>query len=372
MEILAKTFAGLEEVLCKEIEEIGGKNVKIQTRSVSFEGDKKLLYASNYCLRTALKILVPILDFEFRDVDEFYKKIYNFDWTTIFDYKKYFAIEQVVSSAMFKNTQFAALKAKDAIVDFFMSKVNNRPSIDIKNPDIKLNLYINNNYCNISLDSSGEALYKRGYKVRQGPAPLNEVLAAGIIMLSGWDKKTELADFMCGSGTIPIEAALLALNIPPQFKRKIFGFQNWKDYDASLWKTVVNTEFNKQKMDKITIFASDISQQAIDVTSENVSYSGLSSFIKIKRAHFDTVTYNEPKFLLFNPPYGKRLGEDDEELYVFYKKIGDVLKNNHKGSTAWMITGNMTALKNLGLRTSKKIILYNGPIESRLVKYELF
>lgn len=372
MEIIAKTFAGLEEVLKKEIEQINGTNIKILNRSVSFEGDLSALYKANYIFRTAIKILVPIFNFEFESVEEFYRNILDFEWEKHIKSNKTFSIEPVVASSFFNNTHFAALKAKDAIVDRFMKKFNRRPNVDTDNPDVKINIYIKENYCNISLDSSGEPLFKRGYRKKQGRAPLNEVLAAGIIQLSEWNKKTEFLDFMCGSGTLPIEAAYYALNIPSQYKRFKFAFQNWQNYDSDLWKKIVEQENDKQYLTKVNIYASDISQKTLDEAAENVINAGLSAYIDLRRRSFDKVKFNKPKHIVFNPPYGKRIETKNFSIEDFYKQIGDHLKQNFAQSEAWMFTGNLKALKHFGLKTSKKIILFNGPIESRLVKYELY
>lgn len=371
MDIIAKTFSGLEEVLVKEIEQIGGTNIKKMVRSVSFEGDKKLLYTANYRLRTAIKVLVPICNFTFSGINDFYAQLYDIEWEKYFDVKNTISIDPVVFSNFFQNTHFAALKAKDAVVDSFMSKFNRRPSIDVRNSDIKINLYVKEKFVNVSIDSSGDALFKRGWRIKQGLAPLNEVLAAGIVLLSEWNPKVEFLDFMCGSGTLPIEATMIGLNIPPQFRRKKFGFQNWRDYDADLWKKVVEEENAKQSYNLVSAFGSDISQRSLDEAAENVSFAGFSPYIKLHNSSFDKVFFNSPKHIIFNPPYGKRIGNEGE-MNALYKTIGDTLKKNFEGSQAWMFTGNLDALKHIGLRTSKKIILYNGPIESRLVKYELY
>jgi putative N6-adenine-specific DNA methylase len=371
MEIIAKTFSGLENILKNEIEKIGGKDIEILKRSVRYTGNKKILYLSNYTLRTAIKILMPIYEFRFSNIEDFYKKIYNFEWEKYFEVDKTISVEPVVFSKIFKNTHFAALKAKDAIVDHFRAAENKRPNVDVHNPNVKINIYIRDNYANISIDTSGQALFKRGWRRKQGAAPLNEVLAAGIIKLSQWNEEKELLDFMCGSGTIPIEAAFMAMNIAPQFKRKEFGFMFLKDYDDNLWKKLVNEVDAKQNIKSVKIFASDISQKAVDIAAENIAYSGLSAFIELRRANFEKIHFNSPKHIIFNPPYGRRIGRENE-MFDFYRKIGDTLKKNFKGSEAWMITGNLKALKHLGLRTSKKIILYNGPIETRLVKYDIF
>ncbi len=372
MEIIAKTFSGLEEVLKNEIEKIGGEKIKILRRSVSFKGDKKILYRANYKLRTALRILMPLFEFNFSNINDFYAQLYDFQWEKFFDVKQTIAVDPVVSSKTFKNTHFAALKAKDAIVDSFKSKTGKRPNVDTKYPDIKINLYVNGKYANVSIDTSGAPLFKRGYRVKQGTAPLNEVLAAGLIYLSEWDTNQEFLDFMCGSGTLPIEALMIGYNIPPQFKRKKFGFMNLKNYDQKLWQEVIDEENEKQTYKKISVFASDVSRKAIDIAAENIANAGFSTYINLRVSSFDKLHFNEPKHIIFNPPYGKRIGNKGAEMDEFYKHIGDTLKHNFPESTAWMFTGNLQALKRLGLRTSKKIIIYNGPIESRFVKYEIF
>lgn len=372
MNIIAKTFTGLEDILSKEIESIGGTNIKKLRRSVEFEGDNKILYLSNYRLRTAIKIIVPIFDFKFDSLDTFYQKLFDYQWDKIFDVSYTFSIDSTVHSNFFNNTHYATLRAKDAIVDYFRKKINVRPYIDKDNPDIKINLYVKNNYCNVSLDSSGEPLFKRGWRRFQGIAPLNEVLAAAIVMMSQWNTQLPLLDFMCGSGTIPIEAAMIAFNIPPQIKRKSFSFMKWKDFDYSLWMSIVEEERAKIKYDKnIAIYANDYSYKAIENAKANIKNAGLKNYIKVFNKSFDRLHFNKTMYIIFNPPYGKRI-DTKEEIFDFYKKIGDTLKNNFKNCEAWMITGNMDALKHIGLRTSKRINLYNGQIEAKLVKYEIY
>lgn len=372
MKIIATTFAGLEEILKTEIEKLEAENIQTLKRSVSFEGNLHTLYKANYTLRTALKILTPIYDFEFENEQEFYQNIFEHQWENKFDVKKTLAIDTVIFSSIFKNTHYAALKAKDAIVDRFKDKFNHRPNIDIKNADIRINLYIKNNYCNVSMDSSGDALFKRNYRQKHGLAPVNEVLAAGLIQLSEWDKKTEFLDFMCGSGTLPIEATLYGLNIPAQIYRKNFAFKNWTNYNPKLWQETIETENNKQALNKINIFASDISARAIDETTENIVNAKLSPYINIQKRPFDKVHFKSPKHILCNPPYDKRISAKKQNINDFYKKIGNTLKRNFLGSNAWIFSGNLNAIKHIGLKSSKRIILYNGPIESRLIKYELY
>ncbi len=372
MKIIAKTFFGLEDLLVEEIKELGGKNIKKLKRSVEFEGDKKILYKANYTLRTALKILIPLFDFKFTESEDFYQKIYEFDWSKYFQPSYTFVVDPVVKSEIFTNTLFAAYRTKDAIVDFFRKKTGIRPSVDKNNPDIKVNLYINGNYCNISLDASGKPLFMRGWRKAHVAAPLNEVLAAGIIKLSQWDMQKTFIDFMCGSGTLPIEAAMQAFNIPAQIKRDTFSFMKWKDFDYTLWQQV--TEEEKAKIDydkKISIFANDKSPEAVKITNLNIRSLGLKKYIQVSDKSFEKIRNFDPVHIVFNPPYGKRIGTD-KNINEFYKSIGDALKKNFSESEAWMFTGNRDALKFIGLRPSKKIMLYNGAIESRLVKYEIY
>lgn len=372
MKIIAKTFTGLEDILTKEIESIDGENIKKLNRSVEFEGDNRVLYLANYRLRTAIKILVPIFDFKFDSVEEFYQKLYDYQWDKIFDASYTFSIDTTVRSDFFNNTYFATLRTKDAIVDYFRKKTNIRPNIDKDDPDIKINLYVNNDYCNVSLDSSGKPLFKRGWRKYQGIAPMNEVLAAAIVMMSQWNTQLPLLDFMCGSGTIPIEAAMIAFNVPPQIKRQSFSFMKWREFDYSLWMSIVEEERSKINYDKdITIYANDSSYKAIENTKVNIRSAGLKDYIKVLNKSFDKLEFNKTMYIIFNPPYGKRI-DTEEEIFDFYKKIGDTLKNNFKNCEAWMITGNMDALKHIGLRTSKRINLYNGQIEAKLVKYEIY
>jgi len=372
MKIIAKTSSGIEDILVKEIETIGGKNIRKLKRSVEFEGDKRVLYLANYKLRTAVKIIVPIFDFKFKDVEDYYQKLYDYQWDKIFDPSYTLSIDSSVRSDFFNNTYYATLKAKDAIVDFFRKKTNVRPDIDKDDPDIKINIYVNKDYCNVSLDSSGQPLFKRGWRKNQGIAPINEVLAAAIVMMSEWNTQLPLLDFMCGSGTIPIEAAMIAFNIPPQIKRKSFSFMKWRDFDYRLWMQIIEEEHSKINYDKnIKIFANDISKKAVENTRENIRSAGLKDYIKVFNKSFDKLDFKHTMYIIFNPPYGKRI-ETKEEIYDFYKKIGDTLKNNFKNCEAWMITGNMEALKHLGLRTSKRVNLFNGQIEAKLVKYEIY
>ncbi len=361
-------MAGLEEVLAQELIEIGADEVQIGRRSVYFSGDIKLLYKSNYCLRTALRILVPIDSYKIYSVDDLYQRAKNFKWEDLFDCDQTFAIQSNVFSDLFDNSMYASLKLKDAIVDRFRYKLGNRPNVDSKNPDILINLHISNELCTISLDSSGESLHKRGYRVGQNEAPMSEVLAAGLVRLSDWDKKSELIDPMCGSGTIAIEAAMLANGIYPGKIRKNFCFKNWRNFDPELFKRMEN-EVEPVDKTPVKISASDILRRNIDIASKNADEAGVSSLIDFKVSDFKVLEpVSEKLFLLFNPPYGERLTPDDTN---FYSMIGERLKHHYTNATVWIISTSQ-CLKSIGLRPSRKIPVLNGSLECSFRKYELY
>ncbi|MEA3505562.1 MAG: THUMP domain-containing protein [Bacteroidota bacterium] len=370
-EIAVKTMAGLEDVLIAELKELGAKNIKRGTRIVHVTGDKKLLYSINYRCRTALRVLVPIKRFQIYTEKNFYKRIHNIEWSNYFDTSKTFAIDEVVTNSIFRHTKFAAYRTKDAIVDYFRDKTDERPSIDTSDPDIRINLHVINDTATISLDSSGSSLHKRGYKTAIGEAPLNEVLAAGIIKLTGWNGKSNFIDPMCGSGTFAIEAAMISQNIAPGFYRESFGFQKWLDFNKDIWTEVLTESADAIKDSKCKIFASDISWQALKTAQENISNAKLSKDIEVKQCNFfDLQAPYKEGTIIMNPPYDERLKSDD--IIDLYKNTGDTFKNNFAGYTAWILSGNLQALKLIGLRSSKRIILFNGGIETRLAKYEMY
>jgi putative N6-adenine-specific DNA methylase len=364
----ATTMAGLEEVLAQELIEIGADEVQIGRRSVYFSGDLKMLYKANYCLRTALRILVPIDSYKIHSADDLYQRGKNFKWEELFGIEQTFAIQSIVFSDLFNNSMYASLKLKDAIVDRFRYKFGDRPSVNSKNPDILINLHISNEYCTISMDSSGESLHKRGYRLDQNEAPMSEVLAAGLIRLSEWDRQSELIDPMCGSGTIAIEAAMLANGIYPGTVRKNFAFKNWRTYNPGLFKRM---EEEVQPVSKlpIKILASDILRRNIDIASKNADEAGVGSLIDFKVSDFKLLDPAlEKPFLLFNPPYGERLSSDDTN---FYSMIGERLKHHYTNATVWIIS-TAQCLKSIGLRPSKKITILNGSLECSFRKYELY
>lgn len=361
-------MAGLEEVLAQELIEIGADEVQIGRRSVYFSGDTQLLYKANYCVRTALRILVPVDSYKIYSADDLYQRAKNFKWEDLFGCDQTFAVQSAVFSDLFNNSMFASLKLKDAIVDRFRYKVGNRPSIDSKNPDILINLHISNELCTISLDSSGESLHKRGYRVGQNEAPMSEVLAAGLIRLSDWDRKSNLIDPMCGSGTIAIEAAMLANRIFPGKIRKKFAFQNWNSFDPELFRRMVS-ELEAEVPAPVKVFASDILRRNIDIACKNAEEAGVDQFIEFKVSDFKLLEpVAEKPFLLFNPPYGERLTPEDTN---FYGMIGERLKHHYTDATVWIIS-TPQCLKSIGLRPSRKISILNGSLECSFRKYELY
>lgn len=370
-DIVAKTIFGLEETLAEELQKIGAKDIKILQRAVSYKGDKSILYKSNLYLRTAIRVLVPISTFRANGERELYKGVQKIDWEKYLNTNKTFAIDGTTSGEIFTHSKYAALLMKDAIVDKFRDKYDARPSIDTEYPDLRINLHINHNFVTVSLDSSGSNLGKRGYKLKQVFAPLSEVLASGIIILSGWDKKQDFIDPMCGSGTFPIEAALIAKNIAPGSFRK-FNFENWKDFDRGLWLQLKKEAENNQTDFKGKIYGFDIDDEAISISKENAHRAGVNRIVSFSQQNF---TNSEKEFsnshLIMNPPYGERLMEDDE-IIPFYKEIGDKLKHNYTNCNAFIFSGNLRAIKHVGLKASKKIKLFNGPIECRLNKFELY
>lgn len=371
MKFVAKTLYGLEKVLAEEVISLGGAEVQTVNRAVIFKGDKELLYRINYCARTALSVLMPIDEFRIRTKDDLYKGGSKIEWDRFMDADDTFSIVPVINSPHFGHTGYAGLILKDAIADYFRNKSGRRPSVDTTDPGILINLHISNDLVTISIDSSVIPLFKRGYRQEQAAAPLNEVLAAGILLLSGWKGSTTLTDPMCGSGTIPIEAALMACNVPPGKFRTFFGFQRWKDFDEALFGKIKLDCDSKIGSSPVKIFGSDISEQAVAQSRANVSRAGLSDVVSIEVADFkDLKSIDNQGFVFLNPPYGQRLRPD--ELDGLYSMIGTTLKHNFPGTTAWLITSNKESLKNVGLKAKEKHTLFNGALECILLKYEMY
>lgn len=367
---LAKTFKGLEQVLAKELDTLGAKNIVILNRAVGFDGDLTTLYQANLWLRTALNILVPIEEFKVRNETELYRKVKSIKWEKFIDVENTFSIHPVVHSKFFKHSKYVALKSKDALVDRFRDEFGARPSVDTSNPDLKINVHIAHDKCTVSLDSSGLSLNKRGYRVGNVEAPLNEVLAAGLIALSGWNQKEDLTDPFCGSGTILIEAAMLSYNIAPGINRS-FGFEKWANFDLSLLKKLKEEAKKSELKVAPQFFGSDILDKNVRTTAKNIFSAGLGGKIKIQQADFTTLSSSTSKgTIITNPPYGERL--KPENIHSFYRKIGDNLKHSFQNHSAWILSSNINALKHLGLKTSKRLEIYNGALPCKFFKYEMY
>ncbi|MET3047269.1 THUMP domain-containing class I SAM-dependent RNA methyltransferase [Flavobacterium covae] len=369
--MVAKTLFGLEEVLAKELQVLGAQKIEIGTRMVSFLGDKGFMYKANLALRTALKILKPIHQFRVYNESSLYKGIQQIDWAQYFGANQTFVIDTTVNSEYFNHSQFVALKCKDAIVDQFKEKLGHRPSIDKERPDIRINVHIDRENCSVSLDSSGDSLHHRGYKTATNIAPINEVLAAGILLLSGWDGSCHFMDPMCGSGTILAEAAMIACNIPANINRKEFAFEKWNDWDNDLFDKIMDSLLNKTKEFHYKIIGYDKAPSAVMKARTNITQANLDEYIIIREQNFFETkkTLEGPLHMVFNPPYGERL---DIHLERFYREIGDTLKQGYPNTHAWFITGNIDALKFVGLKPSRKIKLFNGKLETRLAKFEMY
>ena len=370
--MVAKTLFGFEELLAKELRNLGAQEVKIGVRNVSFVGDKGFMYKANLALRTAIKILKPIKTFRVANEQDLYNNIYKMPWEDYMSENGSLAINATVHSNKFTHSQYIALKTKDAIVDKFRDTKGTRPNVDLRFPDLKINVHIDRQLCTISLDSSGESLHKRGYKTATNIAPINEVLAAGLVMLSGWDGQSDFMDPMCGSGTILIEAAMIACNIPPNLMRKEFAFERWQDWDVELFEKIEESLLSKTKDFHHKIIGYDKSPSAIRKANDNIKNANLEDFIKVGHEDFFKTRKagDLPLHMVFNPPYGERL----ESLNVeeFYGDIGTTLKHGYPGTNAWLITSNLEGLKHVGLRPSRKIKLFNAKLEARLVKYEMY
>ena len=371
MKLTAKTFLGLEKVLSDELRDLGAENIIIANRAVIFEGNVNLLYKVNYCARTALSVLMPIKEFKIRSKDDIYLIGKSIRWEKFMNSKSTFSITPVVNSPLFNHSGYAGLILKDSIADYFREKTGYRPSVDTVNPDISINLHISGANATVSLDSSGEPLFKRGYRQAFTEAPLNESLAAGMVLMSGWDCSVPLIDPMCGSATILIEAALIAKKIPPGKFRKSFGFQNWNNYDEQLFEQV------KQECEsgivelKTKISGSDISSEAVKSSMINIRNAGLENDITVKTIDFkDAAAPDDAGMVIMNPPYGIRLNHCD--LNSLYEMIGSKLKHCFEGYTAWLLSSNKEALKKIGLKPSEKHILLNGANECLFLKYDLY
>ncbi len=373
-EMLAKTFKGLEQVLATELVQLGANNVQVERRAVSFTGDKRMLYTANMCLRTASRVLVPILSFKAQKADDIYEQVKALDWSQYMTVKTTFQIDATVYSDYFRHSQFVTYRVKDAIVDYWMERENQRPSVKLEGADLYLNVHIAGDRVTLSLDSSGESLHKRGYRVANTQAPINEALAAGMLLLAGWNGQSDFYDPMCGSGTLLIEAALIARNIAPGVYRQGFAFEKWADFDADLWDEVYNDDSREREF-KHKIYGSDAGFYAVQAATKNIQSASLQRDIEVKQIRIEELrladTNTEGALVMINPPYGERLSQDKNVLRL-YQDMGTALKHQFSGATAWVISSNEEALKCIGLRPAKKIHLVNGDLDCLFNKYELF
>lgn len=370
-EFIAKTLFGLEEVLAEEIRGLGATDVKLYSRAVGFSGDKKMLYRANYRLRTALKILVPIGEGEVNNESDLYNYVRSIRWDRYLGVNDTLAVEVAMKTEIFKHTQYVAQKIKDAVVDQFRDKFGTRPSVDLDQPTLRINAYISDRTIKLSRDSSGDSLHRRGYRYKQGPAPMNEVLAAGLIRLSGWNGRDPLVDFMCGSGTIAIEAALAVSDTAPGDLRKDYGFQRWKDYDPKVFYEIANEKKGSGESQETMVYASDIDPETVRLAIRHAQNAGVSKKIKFQTCHFnDFVPPPAPGIIIINPPYGERIVQHN--LNELYTQIGDRFKKEYAGYEAWIISANAEAVKHVGLRPSAKIPVFNGQLECRFNRYSLY
>lgn len=366
--LVATTMFGLEKILEKELIELGASNTKIGNRCVYFSGNKKLMYKANIQLRTALKILQNLKTFQAKKEEELYKNINTIKWDKIFETHQTFSISSTVNSRYFKHSNYVSLVTKDAIVDQFRRKYNKRPSVDLKKPDISIHIHISENRCSLSLNSSGPSLHKRGYRSKLFSAPMNEVLAAGIILLTEWNSVKNLIDPMCGSGTLLIEAGLIAINRAPNIYRKFFNFQKWKSYEEKLFNSIKQESLDNETPCSAVIKGFDISASAIATARHHIHNMKLNKIIKIDGQDFFNSTGPENTLIIMNPPYGKRI----ELKQNYYKEIGNTLKQKYTNTSVWIISSELDELKTIGLRPSKKLKLFNGALECKLLKYELY
>lgn len=381
--MLAKTFKGLEEVLAQELIELGANDVQLERRAVSFRGDKALMYRANFALRTAIRVLVPVKSIRLKvkgerlkPEDQIYEMAKSIDWSRYMTVDSTFVIDATVYSEFFHNSLFVTYRVKDAIVDYWNEKTGKRPSVQAENPDVRINLHIGNDQVTISLDSSGESLHKRGYRVATTEAPISEVLAAGMLLMAGWKGQSDFYDPMCGSGTLLIEAALIARNIAPGVFRQSYAFEKWPDFDADLWSDIYNDDSHEREFEH-RIYGSDASFYAIQQAAKNIKSAGVNRDVLLKQIRLEELKVESLEFkangalVMLNPPYGERL-KSNKEMEDLYSAIGTTLKHQFAGATAWIISSNGEAMKRIGLKPSKKYHLLNGELDCQFNKYDLF
>lgn len=382
--MLAKTFKGLEQVLAQELTELGANDVQIERRAVSFKGDKALLYRANLCLRTASRVLVPVAQGQLKlknnklkPEDWLYETVKAVDWSQFMTEDTTFAIDATVYSETFRNSRFVTYRVKDAVADYWNERAGKRPNVKVTDPDLYINVHIAAERVTVSLDSSGESLHKRGYRVANTEAPINEALAAGMLLLAGWKGQSDFYDPMCGSGTLPIEAALIARNIAPGVFRQSFAFEKWRDFDADLWSDIYNDDSHEREFNH-RIYASDASFYAIQQATKNVKSAGVQKDIELKQVRLEELNdlssihpFTPSPLVMLNPPYGERLASN-KDMELLYGKIGTALKHQFAGATAWIISSNEAAMKCIGLKPSQKMHLLNGELDCQFNRYDLF
>jgi putative N6-adenine-specific DNA methylase len=380
-EMVAKTFKGLEEVLAQELIALGANEVQIGRRAVSFTGDRAMLYRANLCLRTALRVLVPIKSEKIKvkgerikPEDALYECVKGVDWSRYMTADTSFVVDATVYSETFRNSRFVTYRVKDAVVDYWVEKAGRRPNVKVSEPDLYINVHIANEQLTVSLDSSGESLHKRGYRVATTEAPINEVLAAGMLLTAGWQGQTDFYDPMCGSGTLPIEAALIARNIAPGVFRSGYAFEKWPDFDAELWSDIYNDDSQERTFDH-RIYGSDASYYAIQQAAKNIKAAGVQKDITLRQIRMEEIKgpdgQTSDALVMINPPYGERLA-GNKDMEALYGRIGTALKHQFAGATAWIISSNEAAMKCIGLKPSRKMHLLNGELDCQFNRYDLF
>lgn len=366
-----KTLSGLEPLLESELQEVGCENIKPVKRGFTFQATEEIMYKLNYTSRFGIRLLMEAFTFSFSTKEEYLKNISKFEWDTYVEPGKTIAVDAVITkSNIFNNSHFAELLTKDGVVDFFRNRYGLRPSVDKESPDLLINVYVNNDECVISVDTSGHSLHKRGYRVANHIAPLNEVLAAGIIKLSDWKMDCDFIDPMCGSGTILIEAGMMSSNIPAGYYRKDFGFMHWQTYKPAMFERIKKSANAEIKEFEHKIIGSDRSEESLQAALSNIKKAKLDKDIELRKLNFFEITRKNPAHFVFNPPYDARLPIENSKEY--YKKIGDTIKNNFQGSKVWMLVGNEELWKSVGLKPTIKIPLLNGMLDSRLLCFESY
>lgn len=364
---------GIEPVLAGELRALGAADVRAGRGGVHFAGDRALLYQANLWLRTAVRVLQPVLEAKVTSPDELYQAVRGVDWSRYLTPEHTLAVDCNVRDSHITHSKYAALRTKDAICDQFVERCGRRPSVDVDRPMVGLNLHVYRDEAVLSLDSSGDSLHKRGYRPILTRAPLNEALAAAILLLTGWKGDVPLADPLCGSGTLPIEAAWIALRRPPGLTRKHFGFQGWMDYDVALW-AALRDEARRGVGKRLSapVLGSDVRADAVAFATKNARAAGIGHLL-----HFEVRDVRDfrppegpPGVFVCNPPYGERIGEE-KELRGLYRTIGEVLRERCRGWKGFLFTGNARLAREVGLTPAAETPLFNGKIPCRLLEYAI-